>query len=579
MILGAFLSMLGVLVGFYHSRQDSSQTTFRFSAALQDPNPARQEENPPWWKERVFYHVYLPSFQDSNGDGVGDLRGLTQRLSYLKSLGIGAVWISSIHPSSEDDFGHDVTDYYGIHPKLGTWSDFKDLMAEAKKCDLKIVLDLLVNHTSRLHPWFIEARRSKQSPKRDWYLWRDQPNNWISRLDESVWEYDSGSHQYYLHSFFREQPDLNWRNSAVVDEVLEIMKFWLKNGVEGFRLDLANCYLKEKHLKNNPSTFLSMRWVQSFFYRYWSQEHSNDRDRWEELQGIFLQVRHLTDEYNAVLLAENDVDFGEGLYAASQLRGLKGEGVPLAFDSDLWSLNLGAQAFQEKWTEIETSSSSSDWPINSFSHQNRVRHYTRFGNSDEKARLAAFLLMTMRGTPVVYYGEEIGIREGEGHWEEGPDPLHRIMSKAAWFRYWTGSPYIPLKRQESRTPMQWETREYKGFSSHAPWIPFSSATDSVEEQSDDYRDSIYWLYRKLIYFRTQSAALRLGNQKIHSTANPNLLLISRSYEQNTVWVLFNFGSQTIQLQHEQEASVLICSSSTCTSEEVEPWSGLALSYQ
>src|SRR3989338_4914649 len=295
-----------------------------------------------WWKDAVIYQIYPRSFQDSNSDGIGDLRGLINRIPYLSDLGIDAIWLSPIHKSPNKDFGYDVADYYSVHPQLGSLQDFEDLIVACKQKNIRVILDLVVNHTSDQHGWFKQSRKSRKNKKRDWYIWTSKPNNWRSRLDESAWEYDQATGEYYMHSFLKEQPDLNWRHPEVRAEVKKIMRFWLDKGVAGFRLDLANYYSKDKQLRDNPKAISWDKWGSSFAYAYHGQEHVYDKNNFPELLEIYREMRQVADSYDAVLLGEFDNDDQEAELSARALGGDL-EGLHLAFNFKFLKSSLGAQ--------------------------------------------------------------------------------------------------------------------------------------------------------------------------------------------------------------------------------------------
>ncbi len=546
MFWGSILSAIIAVAGIWYKVAYVKPEFVVVPVHSTEPVTAWLPELRAWWKDAVIYQVYLRSYQDSDGDGVGDIKGLIDRLSHLSELGVDAIWISPIHPSPDYDFGYDVEDYYGVHTKYGSLRDFDDLIRACKQRGIKVVLDLVVNHTSDQHPWFRESRSSRNHPKRDWYIWADQPNNWLSRLNEPAWVYDNQTQQYYMHSFFKEQPDLNWRHPEVRAEVKKIMRFWLDKGVAGFRLDLANYFLKDPALRDNPIT-----WNQAhtaLFYGYHWQKHLYDKDS-PELLDVYRDLRQITDPYEAVLLGEIDSDDHRANLSASYL-GEKLDALNLAFNFDFLESSFEAQQFADVIQAWEQVLPPGGQPVYTLSNHDKVRHMTRYGDSWEKARLAAMLLLTLKGTPVLYYGEEIGMKEAQISDDHMQDPLERIVRSAVPFV----SRFIHIGRDGCRTPMQWGSGPYAGFSTGHPWVAMSDRTASVSEQREDY-DSLLWLYRKLIGLRKWEDALRLGDQVIQTHDHPDVLLYSRRYQGKTIWVALNFGAQKVRLEHASEPKV------------------------
>ena len=371
-----------------------------------------------WWKEAVIYQIYPRSFSDSNGDGVGDLQGIIDKLDYLKgspdSLGVDAIWLSPIYPSPMVDFGYDISDYEDIDPVFGDLKTFKKLLKEAHKRDIKIIMDLVINHTSDQHPWFIESRSSKKNPKRDWYIWQDAidgkpPNNWMAAFGGNAWEWDERTKQYYYHGFTKEQPDLNWRNPEVKKAISKLISYWLDMGVDGFRLDVVNYYFKDKKLRNNPVDFFKG------LRPYDIQIHIYDRDR-PKVHSVLKSFRKLLDSYDGDRMSVGEVYIeppGNPKLATSYY-GDKSDELHMAFNFAFLYCKWDAEKFREAISALEKELKPEDWPNYTLSNHDQIRHIKRYEKGKEtipRMKIAAMLLLTLRGTPFLYYGEEIGMED------------------------------------------------------------------------------------------------------------------------------------------------------------------------
>ena len=370
------------------------------------PHSALSSEHQ-WWQRGLLYQIYPRSFFDSNGDGIGDLPGIINRLDYLYWLGADAVWLSPIYPSPMADFGYDVLDYTGIHPIFGTLQDFDTLLAHAHHRDLKLILDLVPNHTSDQHPWFLEARASRSSPKREWYLWRDPapgggpPNNWLSVFGGGAWEWVEASGQYYYHAFLAQQPDLNWRNPDVQDAMLSLMRFWLDRGVDGFRVDTMAHLIKDDQFRDNPPN-PDYRPGQ-LPHRRLLTTYTVDRP---EVHEIITKMRVVTDSYDGRMIA------GEMYLPVERLMGYygtSGGGAHLPFNFQLIELPWHAKTMATAIDVYEAALPPNAWPNWVLGNHDKPRIATRVGAA--QARVAAMLLLTLRGTPTMYYGDEIGMHD------------------------------------------------------------------------------------------------------------------------------------------------------------------------
>lgn len=473
----------------------------------------------PWWQHSVIYEIYPRSFQDSNGDGVGDLNGILERLGYLAGLGIDALWISPIYPSPMADFGYDVANYCGIDPIFGTMEDFNRLLAEAHRCGLKMILDFVPNHTSDQHPWFVESRSSRENSKRSWYLWRDQPNNWLSHFGGSAWEFDERTGQYYLHSFLKQQPDLNWRNPDVKAAMFDALRFWLRLGVDGFRVDVMWLMIKDDQFRDNPPN-----------PGYRVGQASNNRllpiynsDR-PEIHQLVAEMRSVVDEFPSRVL------IGEIYLPVQQLMMYYGtdlKGANLPFNFQLLNCAWSADAIAQVITEYQSALPTGGWPNWVLGNHDKARIATRVG--DRQARVAAMLLLTLPGTLTLYYGEELGMTNVPIAPEQVQDPAEK------------NEPGLGQGRDPERSPMPWDSSLAAGFTSGLPWLPLGNdhASENVAVLEKDPR-SILHLYRRLIDLRRCHQTLVSGRLQSVSADN-GVLRYQRQGEEEHFLVLLNMG--------------------------------------
>ncbi len=488
----------------------------------------------PWWQDGVIYQIYPRSFADSNGDGIGDLRGLIAHLDHLndgteRSLGIDGIWLSPIYPSPMHDFGYDVSDYCAISPEFGTMDDFQELLTEAHRRGIHIIMDLVLSHTSHEHPWFVEARASRDNPKRDWYLWHDgpegtYPNNWMASFGGRAWEWDARTEQYYMHSFLAEQPDVNWRNPEVQAAMWDVFRFWLDLGVDGFRLDVANWYLKDAEFRDNPTKPFGRR-------AYDRQHHVYDRNRPETIE-IMKEIRRVVDAYPARMTVGEVWQEPGGEPTLPVAYCADGEGLHQAFNFAFPFGKWDAAAFARTVEQWEHALGETVWPNYTLSNHDIPRAYTRFevaGEADARARVAAAMLLTLRGTPFLYYGEEIGMRNGRITKAQLQDPLGK--------QYWPA----PVGRDGERTPMQWSAAPQGDFTTGTPWLPVNAdyPTCNVARQSDDPASLLQW-YRTLIHLRKREPALHRGAYRQIETGSPALFCYERTWEAERAIVCLNF---------------------------------------
>ena len=487
-----------------------------------------------WWKCGIVYQVYPRSFQDSNGDGVGDLGGIRARLDHLVSLGVDAVWISPVYPSPMADFGYDISDFCGIDPQFGTLDDFDALVRDAHARGLKLILDFVPNHTSDRHPWFTQSRSARSDPRRDWYIWRDPapgggpPNNWLGNFGGPAWTFDPATGQYYGHSFLKEQPDLNWRNPDVRAAMYEVLRFWLRRGVDGFRVDVLSQIIKDAEFRDNPPN-PNFAEGQDPFFR-WLMLYNTDLP---ELQPIVAEMRRVVDAFSdahssRVLIGELYLPLPRlvayyGLNAEGVL-----EGVQLPFNFQLIATEWQATQIDRFVRDYEAALPDGAQPNWVLGNHDKSRIASRVG--PRMARLAAMLLLTLRGTPTLYYGDEIGMTDVPIPADEVQDPFEK------------NKPGMGLGRDPERTPMQWSGEAHAGFTTAAPWLRLAPdwPTNNVEAQ---WRDpgSMLTLYRRLIALRRAQPALNRGTHEALGTEG-EVLAYARNCEGRRLVVLLNFGA-------------------------------------
>jgi alpha-glucosidase len=521
-----------------------AQTTF--AQAKEPATRARAGQCPaptcdPWWKHAVIYEIYPRSFQDSNGDGMGDLNGVTSRLNYLHDLGVDAIWITPFYPSPQVDYGYDIADYTSIDPAYGTMDDFDRLVREAKKRDIRVILDFVINHTSEQHAWFKASRSSKVGPKRDWYIWRDgknggPPNNWLSWFGGSAWTLDPKTNQYYYHYFYTGQPDLNWRNPEVKTAMFDVVRFWLDRGAAGFRIDAVSRLYEDPALHDDP--ILPGRNA----YGDPNIEHKYT-DNLPEVHETLRELRSLVDSYagHPVLISEADEP---NVTELTKMYGAQLDEIQLPMDFQVADVNeLSAPKFRKLLDEVEHNSADGQ-PHYFFSNHDQPRQWDRYGDgkhNDEIAKLMAALLLLPRATPQMYYGEEIGMRTTPPtRVEDVKDPI----GKKGWPQ--------EKGRDGERTPMQWDGSKNAGFSTAAKtwlWIPKSAATYNVEVESRDPQSILNW-YKRLITLRRTNPALRDGNYITVNADDPNVLSFVRKASSKTVLVALNMSAKAQTLSYE-----------------------------
>lgn len=481
------------------------------SSARGERRQAAQAAQDPWWKHAVIYEIYPRSFQDSGGDGVGDINGITSRLDYLHDLGVDAIWITPMYPSPLVDFGYDVADYTAIDPLYGTIADFDHLVAEAKKRNIRVIMDFVPNHTSDEHPWFKESRSSRSNPKRDWYIWRDgkgpgqPPNNWQSWFGHSAWDFDPTTDQYYYHYFYVQQPDLNWRNPEVRKAMYDAMRFWLDRGVAGFRLDAVSRLFEDPNLHDDP--ILPGKNV----YGDPNIQHKYT-DNFPEVHDVLREMRRVVDAYpgNPALISEADEP---NIRELAKMYGAKDDEVQLPMDFQIADVNkLSAPEFRRLLDQVDHNTAHGQ-PLFFFSNHDQPRQWDRYGDgvhNDQIAKLMAALLLTTRQTPLMYYGEEIGMRTTPPtRKEDVQDPIGKIG--------WPNE----KGRDGERTPMQWDNSKNHGFSTaDRTWLPIPPTAEqyNVSAESKDPH-SILSFYKRLLALRQSEPALQNMRQGSYVALN------------------------------------------------------------
>ena len=517
-----------------------------------------------WWKEAVFYQIYPRSFKDSNDDGIGDLAGIIEKLDYLNdgttdSLGIDAIWFSPFFKGPEYDFGYDIADYCAIDPRFGTMADFDRLVAEAHRRGIRVMLDLVVNHSSHEHPWFKESRSSRDNPRRDWYIWRDgvgprrrPPNNWRNHFFGPAWTWDENTEQYYLHSFLPQQPDLNWFNPEVRRAVDKAVRFWLDRGADGFRLDVAHVYCKDEQFRSNPPFYRRPKAEEKtsisdlslpvyLFYllglpelqaKLYNQHHP-------ETHRVLKEFRKTLDEYPEKTSIGEIV--GQDPRVTASYDGAGNDELHMNFYFDLTHCRWKAGAFRravERWERLLPAEA---WPAYTFSNHDLVRAISRFGSgkeSDARASLLAMFLLTLRGTPFIYYGEEIGMKELQLPRLQLRDPVGK-----RWYPFHRG-------RDGCRSPMQWNEGTAAGFTAGKPWLPIGPEAErrNVAAQERD-PGSLLSFYRKMIWLRKGRPALIKGSYRSVVEGIPDdCYLYLREGEGQRLLVALNFAARRRELQ-------------------------------
>jgi alpha-glucosidase len=491
--------------------------------------------DPDWWRHAVIYEIYPRSFADTNGDGIGDLNGITEHLDYLKDLGVDAIWITPFYPSPQVDFGYDISNYEAIDPQYGTMADFDRLLREAEKRGIKVINDMVLNHTSDQHPWFKESKSSRKNKKADWYVWQSAdskggpPNNWQSIFGHSAWQWSEPRKQFYYHAFYKEQPDLNFRNRAVRDAMYDTMRFWLDKGVAGFRLDAVPSLFEDAQLRDEPY----VEGVDAYGERKVARLFT---DNLPEVHGVLRELRQVTNEYpGRVLIGET---YLPNVFELAKMYGRNRDELHLPMDMQLGFINhLSVDEFRTRLFEAETELNG-NVPLFAFDNHDNVRSIDRYGDgvhNDAIQRLIATVLLTPRASALIYYGEELGMTTNTPtRVEDVRDPIGRMG--------WPNE----KGRDGERTPMQWNNDTNAGFGgTHRPWLPLGPnyRTVNVAVESKE-PDSLLNYYKRLIKLRKENEQLRDGDFVLTNDKSDTVLSYLRvTRNGNAVVVAMNFTAQ------------------------------------
>ena len=513
---------------------------FSFASAQSAPRDAEGHE---WWQHAVFYEIYPRSYADSNNDGIGDLKGITSKLDYLKQLGVDAIWLTPCFPSPQVDFGYDVSDYQDIDPMYGTLADFDRMAGEGKSRNIRMIMDFVMNHTSDQHKWFLDSKSSRTSKYRDWYVWRDgkgsnrPPNNWLSTFGGPAWKFDSKTGQWYYHFFYPEQPDLNWRNPAVEKAMFDVTTWWYNRGVAGFRLDAVDTLFEDPELHDNP--------VLPGTNRYGDPNMENKYNtKLPELHDVLRKLRKVADEHGAVLIGEtwtSDV---------TELKKYYGEhSNELQMPMDLMFATVNKVSAPEFRRQIAAVDGAGGWPVYVISNHDIPRSYVRYGDgqhNDAIAKLMAGLYLTLRGTPIMYYGEEIGMENND---PKSKDDVKDPIGKLGWPK--------EKGRDGERTPMQWDDTTNAGFSKSKPWLPVPASykTHNVATELKD-PNSILSFYKQVLALRHANHALLDGQYIALNENDPNVLSYLRKYKDETVLIVLNMSPSAQKVSFDLSAQSL-----------------------
>lgn len=496
----------------------------------------KHERNLEWWRQAILYHIYPLSFADSNGDGYGDLPGIIEHLDYLSghpdSLGINAIWLSPVYCSPMKDWGYDVANYADIDPRFGSLAEFDSLVVEAHRRGMRVLMDYVANHTSDQHPWFVESRSGRTSHRRDWYIWAEPkpdgapPNNWLSRFGGPAWTLDETTGQYYMHTFLASQPDLNWHNPEVRAAMLDVLRYWLRRGVDGFRTDAIYDIMKDPKLRDDPPNPNFRPGMEDPFDALIHRRSSGQA----ELAGVVADMSNTIAEFpGAIMLSEAYLNVADmrWLYRASRHHNHS------PFNFNLMSLPWEAETIGRFIADYEASLRPDDLPNYVLSNHDRVRLASRVGA--ERARLLAFLQLTLRGLPVIYYGDEIGMENAVITTAQERDPWGIQV------------PGFGLGRDGERTPMQWSAGHASGFTAGQPWLPTpaKSRTNNVAAQRAD-KSSLWHLYHRLIKLRHDYPALASGSYR-PVAASKQVLIYDRAGDGQTFRIVLNFGAESAKL--------------------------------
>jgi len=508
-----------------------------------------------WWKQTSIYQIYPWSFQDSNGDGIGDLKGILRRLDEIQSLGVETIWFSPFYVSPGEDFGYDIADYTNIDPRFGTMADCEQLIREIHKRKMRVVLDMVMNHTSEKHPWFLESKSSTSNPKRDFYIWKKgtkkPPNNWISMVGKSGWNYDKGTEEYYYSNFLSFQPDLNYRNPKVKKTMFGVLDFWLKKGVDGFRLDIFNSIYKDESFRDNP-----------FSLRFFPTPDNHDEAFFQKKQynlnlpesfSFAKEVRKYISKYKQKPFLIGEVSGSDQVLKS--FLGEKTDGLNLVFQFELIHFSYNADFFRKLLQKNEEVFPSPFTPTYVLGNHDQRRYIDRLGGDIRKAKLLVCFQFMARGVPIVYYGEEIGRKEGKLSNFFGKDPIAKMNRFVPLFL--TKLLGIYINRDNCRLPMLWDDSKNAGFTNGKPWLPVESfqSGDTVFGQKND-PNSLWKHYQTMFHLRKNFDVVRVGSLEINHTDEPTILSFERRFKKQRLQVFLNFGESQKDLNVDLKGKII-----------------------
>jgi oligo-1,6-glucosidase len=534
-----------------------------------------------WYKHAIVYQIYPRSFCDSNGDGVGDLQGIISKIDYIKSLGVDAVWLNPIYKSPNDDGGYDISDYYSIQPEFGTMADFDELLAKLHERGIKLIMDLVLNHSSDEHQWFVESRKSKQNPYRDYYFWKDgvngePPNNWPSFFGGSAWQKDELTGQYYLHLFSRKQPDLNWENPTLREEVHGLMRFWLNKGVDGLRLDVISAISKRTDFPDTDTNDFN-----ETIRKYYANGPRLREFIAEAREKVWNQYNVMTVGEGPGITPQNAVDYLDAQKGLSMIfhfgHMFMDQGPGGRFDPIPWSM----KAFKQIFKTWDDAFAQQGWGSVFLGNHDFPRMVSRWGNDKEyweqSSKLLITLLLSMRGTPFIFQGDEIGMTnthlksvsdsrdiETQNGWKVAQE---KGMSEANFLKLANQA-----GRDNARTPMQWNDKVHGGFSIAEPWMPVNANTITINVQDQNTStDSILNYFRLMASTRKQNPVLSIGKFEPQETNDENLFAFWRTLNEERILVLLNFSTQAANFPIPTAAKKIIGNYSSSKLDKLMPW--------
>ena len=538
---------------------------------------ALENQQADWWKSTVFYHIYIRSFYDSNGDGIGDLQGIIDHLDYVKDLGAGAIWVSPFVESPQKDFGYDISNYTTVSPLFGDMDLFDCLLQEVHRRDMKLILDLVLNHTSDQHPWFLESASSRDNPKADWYVWKDgkgrkgkkYPNNWRAMSGNRAWNYHPQREQFYYSGFLPFQPDLNYNNPEVKEAIFDMVRFWLEKGVDGFRLDIISAIYEDPNLTNNPCTWKLFPSDHSLTILFQNLKHNFLQ---EKSFGFATELRQVVDEYSdRFIIGETHGDEQE-IKKFCQYQGQ--DGLHAIFLFKAISTPFKAKSYYQLIKVFEEHFAEPLMPTYVFGNHDRVRIMKRLGNQKDKSRLHTLFQFTVRGVPFIYYGEEIGMTQARIPLKQAQDPIG--IRNQFIPQFIVNLSMESLNRDECRTPMQWNSKSNAGFCPEdvKPWLPVSLDYPTVNvAYESSQKQSLLNFYKQCLTLRNETPALHSGSLTlIDALCNKHLLSYSRERESDYFLIILNL-SNNVEKIPSISGDITLCTHDYPSEKALDPWEG------